>query len=170
MALLSSPFEDITMQVFGNIATASERKESRTTGKGYYQFRICESQRGVDNDPTWYTVRVMKDEDPLLNKGDFVKVTGKLKADFYIGRDGKPTGALLIIAFEASKISKNSGLQESVESGAPAAPKETVKDKVQVTPLVRPQATAPVKAPIHAQEQQEAAVALEDSNWSTLYN
>lgn len=39
-------------------------------------MRGCESRRGVDNDPTWYTVRIMKDVDPGLEKGDFVKVTG----------------------------------------------------------------------------------------------
>ncbi|WP_323012235.1 hypothetical protein [Castellaniella sp.] len=48
----------------------------------------------------------MLDQDPGLAKGDFVKVTGKLKTDFYLSREGKPTGTLLIIAFEASKISK----------------------------------------------------------------
>jgi hypothetical protein len=48
----------------------------------------------------------MRAEDPKLVKGDFVKVTGKLKADYYVGRDGKPTGTLLIIAFEAAKIAK----------------------------------------------------------------
>ncbi|WP_230081218.1 hypothetical protein [Burkholderia pseudomallei] len=48
----------------------------------------------------------MKDVDPKLNKGDFVKVTGKLKADFYLSREGKPTGTLLILAFEAAKIAK----------------------------------------------------------------
>jgi hypothetical protein len=67
---------------------------------------MCESQRGVDTDPTWYTVRIMKDVEPGLAKGDFVKVTGKLKADFYLSREGKPTGTLLIIAFEASKLAK----------------------------------------------------------------
>ena len=110
------------MQVFGNVATAPERKESKTTGKGYYQFRICEAQRGVDNDPTWYTVRLMKDEDPLLDKGEFIKVTGKLKADFYIGRDGKPSGTLLIIAFEASKIAKPAAMKDDAESGARRGP------------------------------------------------
>jgi len=35
-----------------------------------------------------------------------VKVTGKLKADFYLSREGKPTGTLLVIAFEAAKIGK----------------------------------------------------------------
>ncbi|QJD91683.1 single-strand-binding protein/primosomal replication protein n [Duganella dendranthematis] len=94
------------MQAFGNVATAPERKVGKISGKGYYEFRMCESQRGKDDAPTWYTVRIMKDEDPKLLKGDFVKVTGKLKADFYTSRDGKPTGTLLIIAFEAAKIAK----------------------------------------------------------------
>ncbi|QUN27729.1 single-stranded DNA-binding protein [Cupriavidus sp. KK10] len=94
------------MQAFGNVATAPVRKETKASGKGYYEFRVCESQRGADNDPTWYTVRIMKDVDPGLAKGDFVKVTGKLKTDFYLSREGKPTGTLLIIAFEATKIAK----------------------------------------------------------------
>lgn len=94
------------MQAYGNIASVPTRKESRTTQKGYYELRLAESQRGPDNFPTWYTVRIMKDEDPGLAKGDFVKVTGKLKADFYLSREGKPTGTLLILAFEAAKIAK----------------------------------------------------------------
>jgi hypothetical protein len=47
-----------------------------------------------------------------LALGDFVRVTDKLKADFYIGRDGKPSGTLLIIAFDAMKIAKPSELTE----------------------------------------------------------
>ncbi|CPH56819.1 single-strand-binding protein/Primosomal replication protein n [Burkholderia pseudomallei] len=104
------------MQVFANCATVPARKESKTTGKGYYEFRICESQRGTDPQPSWYTVRIMKDVDPQLAKGDFVKVTGKLKADFYLSREGKPTGTLLIIAFEAAKISKPSSASAAAEA------------------------------------------------------
>jgi len=96
------------MQVFANVATQPERKVSKTTGKAYYEFRAAESQRGVDGDPCWFTVRVMKPEKPHLDKGDFVKITGKLKADFYLSREGKPTGTLLILAFEAAKIAKPS--------------------------------------------------------------
>jgi len=92
------------MQVFGNVASPPERKVSKSTNKGYYEFRLAESQRGVDTSPTWFTVRMMVDENPQLNKGDFARVTGKLKTDFYLGRDGMPSGTLLIIAFEASKI------------------------------------------------------------------
>lgn len=94
------------MQAFGNVATEPTRKESKASGKTYWEWRMCESQRGQDDSPTWYTVRSMRPEDPKLVKGDFVKVTGKLKADYYVGRDGKPTGTLLIIAFEAAKIAK----------------------------------------------------------------
>ena len=67
------------MQVFGNVATQPEVKKSKASGKAYFEFRLAESQRGVDAEPTWYTVRVMKDSKPLLDRGDFVKVTGKLR-------------------------------------------------------------------------------------------
>ncbi|WP_296658543.1 single-strand-binding protein/primosomal replication protein n [Paraburkholderia sp.] len=103
------------MQVFGNVATVPARKESKATGKGYYELRLCESQRGTDLEPTWYTVRIMKDVEPQLSKGDFAKVTGKLKADFYLSREGKPTGTLLIIAFEAAKISKPASVSAAAE-------------------------------------------------------
>lgn len=106
------------MQAFGNVATEPVRKVTKASGKGYYEFRICESQRGTDTDPTWYTVRIMKDVDPGLMKGDFVKTTGKLKTDFYLSREGKPTGTLLIIAFEAAKIAKPAP-QTAPESEAP---------------------------------------------------
>jgi len=107
------------MQVFGNVATEAVRKESKTTQKAYYEFRLAESQRGIDKEPTWYTVRVMKDQNPGLVKGDFVKVTGKLKADFYLSREGKPTGTLLVIAFEASKLGRPSvSTQKEAEAAA----------------------------------------------------
>ena len=153
------------MQAFGNVATAPERKVSKSTGKGFVQFRICEAQRGVDNDPTWYTVRVMKDENPLLDKGDFVKVTGKLKADFYIGRDGKPTGALLIIAFEASNIAKPAALKEESPSKTGDSPQSTQRVRESVAserPTV--QASQGPLEPVRISVQQEEA------DWSSLYN
>ena len=158
------------MQVFGNVASVPERKVSKSTNKGYYEFRLAESQRGADASPCWYTVRMMLDENPQLNKGDFARVTGKLKTDFYLSREGKPTGTLLIIAFEASKVSKNPGLQEGAESAPPAAPRATLKEKAPAKQLERPQAPAPVKPPMPAPERQAAAVAQEESDWSTLYS
>ena len=103
------------MQAFGNVATQPERKQSKATGKGYYEFRLAESQRGVDTSPTWYTVRMMKDSNPLLEKGDFVKVTGKLKTDFYLSREGKPTGTLLVLAFEATKLARRAAVAETAD-------------------------------------------------------
>ena len=135
------------MQVFGNVATQPERKESKVSGKGYFELRLCESQRGVDTHPTWYTVRVMKDKNPELDKGDFVKVTGKLKADFYIGRDGKPSGTLLIIAFEASKIAKpaqgNDGAKNTVSEVLPAKASATMPEPARVTASI--QAVDPIQ-------------------------
>ena len=106
------------MQVFGNVATKPERKKSKTTGKDYFEFRLAESQRGADSEPTWYSVRVMRDADLALDKGDFVKVTGKLKVDFYLSREGKPTGTLLIIAFEAAKIAKPASVTRDAAAGS----------------------------------------------------
>ena len=101
------------MQVFGNLATQPERKSSKVTGKRYVEFRLAESQKGVDTEPTWYTVRVMRDQPLELDRGDFVRVTGKLKSDYYLSREGKPTGTLLILAFEAAKISKPARAEQS---------------------------------------------------------
>jgi hypothetical protein len=128
------------MQVFGNVATEPVRKESKTTKKIYYALRLCESQKGVDESPTWYSVRIMKSDDPGLAKGDFVRVTGKLKTDFYLSREGKPTGTLLIIAFEATKISKHGAVQDELKETA--REKETEQVKVQVL------AAAPVQLPV----------------------
>lgn len=160
------------MQAFGNLASQPERKVTKASNKGYYEFRLAESQRGVDTSTTWYTVRVMLDENPKLNKGDFVKVTGKLKTDFYLSKEGKPSGTLLIIAFDASKVSKNPGLQEAAESAFPAAPKEAVKEKAPAKQQVRPPERAPEKTQVQvpAQAQEKATEAEQESDWTTLYN
>lgn len=98
------------MQAFANVATAPERRNSKATGKPYWEFRVCESQRGTDSQPTWFTVRMMCEANPGLLKGDFVRVTGKLKVDHYLSREGKPTGTLLIIAFEATKLARKAAM------------------------------------------------------------
>lgn len=122
------------MQVFGNVATQPERLTTKSGGRVYWQMRVAESHRGLDGEaPTWYTVRVMKESIPELNKGDFVKVTGKLKTDFYLSREGKPTGTLLILAFEAAKIAK-----PAKEPGAAAQPSTRPREEALGEP------TAPV--------------------------
>ena len=158
------------MQVFGNVASPPERKVSKNTQKGYYEFRLAESQRGADASTTWYTVRMMLDENPQLNKGDFARVTGKLKTDFYLGRDGMPSGTLLIIAFEASKLAKPVAMQDGEKSVTPVATKEAVKEKATTVEQVRLQEPVQEKIQAQARERQEAALAQEESDWSTLYS
>lgn len=153
------------MQVFGNVAVQPTRKESKITGKGYYEFRLGESQRGMDTSPTWYTVRLMQDKHPMLALGDFVKVTGKLKTDFYFAKDGKPSGTLLILAFEAAKIAKHAAL-EGVDAVSVAIP---VKEKVSAA---QPQA-APTRPVDRVPEQlvlpTVPATPQEEPDWTMFY-
>lgn len=158
------------MQVYANIATEPVRIVSKSTNKGYWQAKVCESTRGQDDSPTFYTLRIMRDVDPCLSKGDFVKVTGKLKTDYYPSREGKPTGTLLIIAFEASKISKPAAVQDREKSGAIAATKEQAKEKVPAQLPVRPSEQVIEKAQVPAQEPQLAAEQALESDWTALYS
>lgn len=112
------------MQLFGNCATIPARKIAKISGKAYYELRVAESQTGVDSEPTWYTVRIMADKDPCLKLGDFVRVTGKLKVDYYLSKKGEPSGTLLVIAFEATKKTKSLNSEEPAPE--PTAPMKTV--------------------------------------------
>jgi single-stranded DNA-binding protein len=94
------------MQAYANVGTPPERHVAKS-GKVYWEFRASESSRGEDKNPTWYTCRVFKDEDPKLVKGDFVCFTGKLKQDVFMGRDGKPMGVLTVMAFSLQKVAKD---------------------------------------------------------------
>lgn len=77
-------------------------------------MRVYESQRGVDSAPTWYTVRIMKDVDPDLEKADFVKVTGKLKCDFSCrGKASRP--APCSSSLSASKLAKPAATHKDTE-------------------------------------------------------
>ncbi|MEO8121183.1 MAG: single-strand-binding protein/primosomal replication protein n [Rhodoferax sp.] len=136
------------MQAFGNVATPWERKVSKTTSKGYWQGRLAESQRGIDSSPTFYTVRLMVDKDPGLKLGDFVRVTGKLKCDFYIGRDGKPTGSLLVIAFEATKISKHAAGQVETKDAEKEPEKAPAESQINAAPVQVPQPTVHEREPV----------------------
>jgi hypothetical protein len=120
----SNPNEDNYMQVFGNLATPVEMRVSKQ-GKPYAQFRLAEATKGLNTEATFYTVRVFKDQVFDFVKGDFLKVTGRLAVDFYLSREGKPTGTLLVIAFEATKIAKPSQVVAKAEEAARA--KQTSK-------------------------------------------
>lgn len=120
------------MQAYANVGTAPIRQTAKTSGKAYWEFRASESARGEDKSPTWYTVRVFKDDDPQLKKGDFVMFTGKLKNDVFMSRDGKPMGVLTVLAFNLQKIAKDGKREcvvdepqamEAVPAATPASPK-----------------------------------------------
>jgi single-stranded DNA-binding protein len=112
------------MQVFGNVGTDPIRKVSKTTQKGYYELRLSENRKN-GGEATWYTVRLSKDANPGLSKGDFCKVTGTLRVDSFHDRNGKPASALLIIAFEAVKL-KGADELKAVHEAKLAAAKEAV--------------------------------------------
>ena len=103
------------MQVFGNVGTDPIRKVSKTTNKGYYELRLSENRRG-EAKSCWYTVRISKDAAPGLARGDFIRVSGTLRVDSFLSREGKPASALLIIAFEAVKIKSADDLKKMHEA------------------------------------------------------
>lgn len=170
------------MQVFGNTGSAPERKVSKVSGKGYFEFRLAESHKtsplagktGVKSDPPlWYTVRCMVDKDPELKLGDFARVTGALKVDSYIGRDGKPASSLLVIAFDVFKYEKVLASDADDKHGERAAPKAETKGRQPLATKVEPKQLelVPVQAPERTPEPLQAMVQEEfESDWTRLYN
>lgn len=141
------------MQIFANVGTQPERVTSKSSGRVYWQMRVAESHRGLESEPpSWFTVRIMKEADPQLAKGDFVKVTGRLKTDFYLSREGKPTGTLLIIAFEAAKIAKPTAAKATEAAGAElTAPAESEEPPMAKTTAPSTPRTSARAAPVAAQ-------------------
>ena len=68
----------------------------------------------------------MKDVNPRLGRGDFCKITGSLRVDSFVNREGKPASALLILAFEAVKLKGADELKAVHEAKLLAAAKEAV--------------------------------------------
>ena len=136
------------MQAYANVATPPVRKVSQQTQKVYWEFRAAEATKGEDKHPTWYTVRIFKDDDPRLDKGDFVVFTGKLKNDVFMGRDGKPMGILTVLAFQLSKVSKDGkreDLTDARPSRASSVPTESLAQPAEST---APQRVVAFAAPV----------------------
>lgn len=155
------------MQAFCNVVSAPVRKTTKASGKAYWQIRVAESQKNdAKGDATFYDVRVMKDEDPKLVAGDFVRVTGRLKGDGFMSRDGKPQCALLILAFEATKLSKGAKCGED-KYGVDGARGQASPVAVDVAAVV---ATGP-EANVAVPPSSPAAVEVEmDMSWLHLMN
>jgi len=133
------------MQVFGNVGTMPRRVLSKS-GKAYWELRVAESQKSEGpSTPLYYTVRVMVDKDPCLNVGDFVRVTGKLKVDFYLNKLGEPSGNLLVIAFEATKYIR----PDAVIAEAEAKEKEVEKFKSAAAPSLKAASATAAPTPKH---------------------
>jgi hypothetical protein len=167
------------MNVYGNVATIPQRKISKTLNRGYFEFRLAESLRtsplaeksGATSGTCWYTVRIMKDEDPGFAAGNFIRATGALKVDSFVGRDGKPASSLVLIAFDVCKVVKPEVLVEK------SGPKDLQRPPVQPQANTQtsaptskhPAAPEPATIPVLPPEQVQEAVEMCESDWSTLY-
>jgi hypothetical protein len=85
----------------------------------------------------------MFDKDPCLKVGDFVRVTGKLKVDFYLNRLGEPSGNLLVIAFEATKYIRPDAVIAEAEA------KEVEKVKSAAAPSLKAASATAAPTPKH---------------------
>lgn len=140
------------MQAYANVATAPVRKTTQQTNRVYWEFRAAESSRGEDKSPIWYTVRIFKDEDPQLAKGDFVVFTGKLKNDVFVGRDGKPQSILTVMAFQLAKVSKEGGRRELVQATETRSPAAGQGAPNAATPVPTPAAASIGRVAVEAAE------------------
>ena len=118
----------------------------------------------------------MLDEDPELKLGDFARVTGALKVDSYIGRDGKPASSLLVIAFDVFKYEKDLASDADDKHGERAAPKAeakaTAKGREPLATKVEPRQLelVSVQAPERTQGPVQEMVQEEfESDWTRLY-
>ncbi|MEJ1933858.1 hypothetical protein WDZ92_26980 [Nostoc sp. NIES-2111] len=107
------------MQAFANVASQPVRKETKSGGKPYWEFRAAESAKNEGkSEATWYTVRVFQEADPGFSKGDFVRLVGKLKLDVFMGREGKPMGVLVVMCYEAKRYDKTAPGNAKSEAGS----------------------------------------------------
>lgn len=113
------------MQVFGNIATALEKKVAKSSGREYFVFRLAENHGQDENrTTTWYDVRAFISEldADLLNVKQFVKVTGRLDVQAYLKRDGTPAAAMVILASSIEPVETKKKKQSTEERGASQPP------------------------------------------------
>lgn len=144
------------MQAFANVATAPVRKTTQSGGKVYWEFRAAESAKNEEKAAaTWYTVRVFQEADPGFAKGDFVRLVGKLKLDVFMSREGKPTGVLVVMCFEARRYDKTASAKASDDS-EPLAPDAGAS------------AAAPAPSGAPAAAMALAQETLEDESWLAL--
>ena len=133
------------MQIYANVVFAPERKTSKTSGGTYWSIRVAESKKGeAKSETTFFTVRLMREEDPGLKPGDFVKVTGKLKPSVYMDvKQNKPAVTLYIHAFEAKMLPRGTKNPEEATSPQPE-PAEAAEKRPPRAELEQRQVAIPV--------------------------
>jgi single-stranded DNA-binding protein len=118
------------MQAFANVATAPVRRTTQGGGKTYWEFRAAESAKNEDKEgTTWYTVRVFQQEDPEFEKGDFIRVVGKLKQDVFMSREGKPMGVLVVMCYEAKKYDKSKAVKPTTVLASSQSSESAAREK-----------------------------------------
>jgi single-stranded DNA-binding protein len=146
------------------VATLPEKKNVRGTGRIYFEFRAAESSKGSDPSPTWFTVRAF-DEAPEVAKGDFLKITGKLKQDVFTGRDGKPMGVLVVMAYSCERLAKPTKARPDAAPPATATPR-TIESQTSAAakPALGPSAPATAAEEQHPSNNQDEV----DQSWLEL--
>lgn len=106
------------MQVFGNIAQPLRAVNGRNGV--FYSTRLAESSgEGEQRRTTWYNLNLFISEldADLLSKGDFVKVTGRVEAQAYMGGPGKDQlmASLNLMGFGCEVVPKRNRAENGQE-------------------------------------------------------
>lgn len=131
------------MQVYGNIGSEVTPRKGRDSGKEFWTFRLAENQGKDENrTTTWYEIAFFGSQvdADLLQKGQFVKVTGRLDASVYPKRDGTHGASLRVTTGSVEVVPKREG-GDAGDNSAPARA---------AAPAAAPRAAAPAAAPASA--------------------
>lgn len=111
------------MQVYGNIGSDITPRTG-PSGKPFWTFRLAENQGKDENrTTTWYEVAFFGSEvdADLLQKGQFVKVTGRVEAQVYQKRDQTWASSLRLSTGSVVPQPKREGTPEGEGRQAPRA-------------------------------------------------
>lgn len=116
--------KDRLMQVYGNIGSDIVQRTGGGSGKPFWTFRLAENQGKDENrTTTWYEVAFFGSEvdADLLQKGQFVKVTGRVESQVYQKRDQTWASSLRLSTGSVIPQPKREGAPEGEGGQAPRA-------------------------------------------------
>lgn len=132
------------MQVYGNIGSDITLRTG-PSGKPFWTFRLAENQGKDENrTTTWYEVAYFGSEvdADLLQKGQFVKVTGRVEPQVYQKKDTTWASSL--------RLSTGSVIPQPKREGAPEGGPEQSRAAAPAPAPARAPAAAPAAAPAPA--------------------